>query len=151
MLPIHRLLREDIAMPCRKIAALLLACLLAGCDDATAPQPAAVDLAFDIERPQTEPPFLVSDGDGQVTVRGTLRTPCIGYTARAAAKRVLRTVEVRIIGINPGLCFHALGNYGYQATVRGLPAGEYHLRVVHTWPETGWGTDQVVDTQVRVR
>lgn len=138
-------------MPDRKIAALLLACLLAGCDDATAPHPAAVDLAFDIERAQTEPAFLVSEGDREVTVRGTLRTPCVGYDARAEANRSLRTLEVRIIGIDPGLCFHALGSYGYQATVRGLPAGEYRLRVVHTWPETGWGTDQVVDTQVRVR
>lgn len=138
-------------MPYRKIAVLLLACLLPACGDATGSQPADVDFVFDIERPQTEPEFLVSQGAGAVTVRGNLATPCVGYNARAEARHSAGTLEVRIIAVNPGLCFHALGNYGYQATVRNLPYGDYRLRVVHAWPDTGWRTIEPVDTHVRIR
>lgn len=138
-------------MPYRTIAALLLACALTACDDATGSQQAAVDFAFDIQRPPTEPEFLVSDGTGQVTVRGNFSTPCVAYHARAEASRSSGTLEVRIIGVDPGPCFDAIGNYGYQATVRNLPSGDYRLRVVHAWPATGWRTTQTVDTHVRVR
>src|SRR5690349_5240925 len=91
-------------MTYRKIAALLLVCLVAACDDPAVPSPAAVEFAFDIERLQTEPRFVVSEGQGEITVRGDMRTPCMGYEARAEADRALRTVEVRIIGVDVGLC-----------------------------------------------
>lgn len=74
-------------MSYRKIAALLLACLLPACDDPVAPTPAEVDLAFAIQRPQTEPRFLVTEAGGEVTVRGYMLTPCLGYKARAEADR----------------------------------------------------------------
>lgn len=138
-------------MPYPKIAALLLVSLLPACDNPAASTPAEVDFAFDIQRPENEPRFVVSEGRGEVTVRGDMRTPCIGYEARAEADRALRTVEVRIIGSAPGPCFAALSTYGYQATVRGLPAGEYRLRVIHSYPDTGWPTTETVDERVRVR
>jgi hypothetical protein len=140
-----------LAMSTRTIAALLLACLLPACDDPAAPTPAEVDLAFAIHRLQTEPPFLVSDGAGEVTVRGYMRTPCLGYEARAEAERLSDMVVLRIIGVNPGPCFAAIGNYGYQATVLGLPAGEYHLHVVHSYPDSGWGAEAVFDAEVHVQ
>jgi hypothetical protein len=50
---------------------LLFAALLAACSSATGPGDGrSVDLAFGIDRLQTEPAFVVSDGNGEVKIRG---------------------------------------------------------------------------------
>ena len=130
--------------------ALLLALPLAACAEPVAPTAAPVDFAYPLQRLQTEPAFVVTENDGEVSVRGYLRTPCLGYDARVEAERSGSTLKVRIVAINPGICATAIGTYGYQATLRGVPAGEYQLRVEHVYPQTGWPTTVPVDTQVRV-
>ena len=129
----------------------LLALLLAACTEPSGPTDAQADLAYPIQRLQTEPPFVVSESEGEVSVRGYLQTPCLGYGARVEAERSGSTLKVRIVAIHPGLCLAAIGNYGYQATLVGVPAGEYQLRVEHVYPETGWPTAVPVEARVRVR
>jgi hypothetical protein len=49
------------------------------------------------------------------------------------------------------MCIASIGAIPYTATVHGLPAGTYALRVEHTYPGTGWETASVMDAQVTVR
>lgn len=111
---------------------LLFAGVLAACSDATgATHPQSVDLEFRIPRPQTEPEFVVSDGNGEVKIRGNFLAPCSGYQGSAQADVLLHVLTVRLTGTQNGICFAALENIGYQATVRGVPPGDYRLVVVH--------------------
>jgi hypothetical protein len=132
-------------------AALLLPLLLAACDEPAGPTAAPVDFMYDIQREQTEPAFVVREADGEVSVRGNFPTPCVYYGARAEAERSGGTLKVRVIGMHHGLCFAALGSYGYQATLREVPAGEYRLRVEHVYPESDRSTTVALDARVRVR
>src|SRR6476620_10098206 len=112
--------------------ALLFTGLLAACSDATGiPDPRPVDLAFRIERLQTEPEFVVSDGNGEVKIRGYFHAPCSGYQGSAEADVSPSVLTVRLTGTQNGPCFAVLESIGYQATVRGLSSGTYRLLVVH--------------------
>ncbi len=116
----------------RQTITLLFASLLAACSDATgATQPQRVDLDFRIERLQTEPAFVVSDGNGEVKIRGNFLAPCSGYQGSAEADVLLHVLTVRLTGTQNGICFAALENIGYQATVHNVPPGVYRLVVVH--------------------
>jgi len=54
--------------------------------------------------------------------------------------------------VRPGaeVCIASIAELGYDATVRGLPAGRYTLRVVHTYPGTGWSTEPGLTQTVEV-
>ena len=101
------------------------------------------------------------DGGGRVTaegaagtiqVRGALSTPNPCYALTGSVSRsgstVTMTVTARSTG---GMCVQSIGAFAYDATVRGLAPGSYTLRVVHTYPDTGWETRTALESAVTVR
>lgn len=116
----------------RRSLTLLFTGLLSACSQTTGPGTArSVDVAFGIDRLQTEPQFVVSDGNGEVKIRGYFLAPCSGYQGSAEADVTLGGLTVRLTGTQNGVCAPALESIGYEATVRDLPPGSYRLLVVH--------------------
>lgn len=132
--------------------ALLFTGVLAACSDATGPRSGpTVDLAFGIQRLQTEPAFVVSDGDGAVTIRGYFQAPCSGYQASAEADVSRGVLTVRLIGTQNGPCFAAIQSIGYEVTVRNLPPASYHLLVVHEIAGSTGSDHVVLESSVHVQ
>lgn len=92
-------------------------------------------------------------GGGTVVVTGVATTPTPCHRLAGTVDRSGGTVTVRISATaDPEvMCIASIGAIPYTATVRGLPAGEYDLRVEHTYPGTGWETASVMQARVTVR
>ena len=92
-------------------------------------------------------------GGGTVVVTGVATTPTPCHRLAGTVDRSGGTVTVRISATaDPEtMCIASIGAIPYTATVRGLPAGEYDLRVEHTYPGTGWETASVMQARVAVR
>jgi hypothetical protein len=90
---------------------------------------------------------------GGAVVRGTISTPNPCHRLSGAVQRSGTTVTVTISAtVDPDvMCIASIGNIPYTATLRGLPAGRYTLRVLHTYPGTGWPTATALETEVAVR
>lgn len=90
---------------------------------------------------------------GGATVRGVMSTPNPCYRLTGAVERAGSTVTLRVSGAaDPdAMCIQSIGSIPYTATIRGLPAGSYTLRVVHTYPGTGWETATALETQITAR
>ncbi|HEV2147958.1 MAG TPA: hypothetical protein VGR37_11200 [Longimicrobiaceae bacterium] len=89
---------------------------------------------------------------GRIVVAGRMETPdpCrrITGTAERSGSEVTVRLEARRVG---EMCTDVIAAFAYDATVQGLPAGTYRLRVVHAYPGTGWETQTVLEESVRVR
>jgi hypothetical protein len=92
-------------------------------------------------------------GGGTVVVRGTATTPNPCHRLAASVDRSGGTVTLRISATaDPDvMCIASIGAIPYTATIRGLPAGSYDLRVQHLYPGTGWETASVLQARVTVR
>ncbi|HEU4884494.1 MAG TPA: hypothetical protein VFT45_19725 [Longimicrobium sp.] len=92
-------------------------------------------------------------GGGTVVIRGVATTPTPCHKLAGTTERSGNRVTVRIsANTDPEtMCIASIGAIPYTATVRGLSAGTYELRVEHTYPGTGWETASVLETQVTVR
>jgi hypothetical protein len=92
-------------------------------------------------------------GAGTVVIRGVATTPTPCHKLAGTVERGGSGVTVRIsASADPEqMCIASIGAIPYTATVRGLSAGTYELRVEHTYPGTGWETAAVLETQVTVR
>lgn len=101
----------------------------------------------------TEQASAAEGAAGGAVVRGTISTPTPCHRLSAAAQRAGETVTVTVSATaDPdAMCVQAIGAIPYTATVRGLPAGSYALRVQHTYPGTGWPTATVLETRVTAR
>jgi hypothetical protein len=92
-------------------------------------------------------------GAGTVVIQGvaTTPTPChkLAGTLERSGGRV--TVRISATADPEMMCIASIGAIPYTATVRGLAAGSYDLRVEHTYPGTGWETAAVLETRVTVR
>jgi hypothetical protein len=90
---------------------------------------------------------------GGAVVRGTISTPNPCHRLAAAVERAGETVTVRITATaDPEtMCIASIGAIPYTATLRGLPAGSYTLRVLHLYPGTGWETATALETRVTAR
>lgn len=92
-------------------------------------------------------------GGGTVVITGVATTPTPCHRLAGTAERAGARVTVRISATSDPemMCIASIGAIPYTATVHGLPAGTYDLRVEHTYPGTGWDTASVMDAQVTVR
>ncbi len=111
-----------------------------------------VEFAFGVNRLANEAAFLVERGAEAVVVRGSLRTPCQPYDARASADVVDGTLVLRVTGVASGGCPQdVVSSVGYQAIVRTRSADYTRLRVVHRWKDANWPEEIAVDTAWAVR
>lgn len=89
---------------------------------------------------------------GRLSVDGVMTTPTPCYDlvgeARREGRAVTLTVEARR---KEGGCIQVIAAFGYQADVRGLPAGSYTLRVRHGYPGTGWDGRTALETEIEIR
>jgi hypothetical protein len=90
---------------------------------------------------------------GGATVRGLMSTPTPCHRLTGAVERAASTVTLRVSAASDPetMCIASIGSIPYTAVIRGLPAGSYTLRVVHTYPGTGWETATALETQIAVR
>lgn len=92
-------------------------------------------------------------GSGIVVVRGRATTPNPCHRLAGSVARSGGTVTLRVTAtVDPEvMCIASIGEIPYTATLRGLAAGSYDLRVEHVYPNTGWETASVLQTRVTVR
>lgn len=156
------------------LAAALLLPLLAGCaqpsqsasgggDSAVVPSAPPAQGAQQVTVQLTQGEGGSSAGDDQrataeaaaggATVRGVMSTPNPCHRLSGAVERAGSTVTLRVSATaDPDvMCIASIGSIPYTAAIRGLPAGSYTLRVVHTYPGTGWETATALETQLTVR
>ena len=143
----------------RTLAALLVVPLLLACsmntpgDGGTASSASAAPVTVELtQRAPAADTDGATGGTGTVAVRGTITTPNPCFKLAGAAAREGSTLTLTVTA-SPGaeVCVQSIGTLGYDATLRGVPAGSYTLRVVHTYVGTGWGTETAQTRQVQVR
>jgi hypothetical protein len=95
---------------------------------------------------------VVAEGaSGGANVRGMLSAPNPCYRLSGSVARSGATVTLTVTGrASDGGCIQSIGAFAYDASVRGLPPGAYTLRVVHTYPGTGWETRTALETSITV-
>jgi hypothetical protein len=138
--------------------ALLLVLGLAACP-VSPDQPgnggdARLEFAAQVVRPgnPVQPGVSAEGGAGSVVVRGQLDAPdpCQKVSGKLESSGSELTLRVEVTS-SPGACIAVIGNFTYAATVSGLTPGAYRLRVVHTYPGTGWETKTALEQSVQVR
>lgn len=92
-------------------------------------------------------------GERALVVRGTASTPTPCHRLTGTVQRDGGQVTLRVsAAADPdAMCVQSIGAVPYTATIRGLAAGSYALRVEHAYPGTGWDTAVALETQVSVR
>jgi hypothetical protein len=128
--------------------------------------PAAPSVPDEAQQVRVElvPGEASSAGDGEqsaaaqesgrvVVVRGTASTPTPCHRLTGSVERSGGRVTLRVsAAADPdAMCIQSIGAIPYTATIRGLPAGTYDLRVEHAYPGTGWSTAPVLEARVTVR
>jgi hypothetical protein len=150
----------------REIAALLVLPVLVGCpsqsadagtsrEDRSAPM-TQVTVELSARRLQGGDDgggrVTAQGGDGTVVVQGALSAPNPCYTFTGSVRRDASIVTLTVEGHpGEGMCIQSIGAFAYDATVRGLPAGTYSFRVVHTYPGTGWESRGALESTVTVK
>ena len=95
-------------------------------------------------------PSLKSASEKQVVIAGSLSTPNPCYKVEAAMSGGPdRPTLTLTANAQPGFCAQVIGNFDYEATVTGLSSGRHRVRVVYTYPNTGWD-DKTHDVNVTV-
>jgi hypothetical protein len=92
-------------------------------------------------------------GSGQVVVRATLAAPdpCRTLDADLDHTDSELTLRVSIRPAGAGACVLVIGRFAYDAVIESVPRGRFGLRVVHTYPSTGWPTETVLTQMIEVR
>ena len=120
-----------------------------GNDAPAAAGPITVELK---QREPNEAGDAATGGAGTVTVSGTVSTPNPCHVLSGAASREGSTLTLTLTArSNAEMCIQSIGSLGFDATLRSVPAGSYTLRVVHTYPGSGWETKTAMTQQVQVR
>lgn len=137
----------------RRILRLLLAPLLLGASmPASDAQPTVELAARPLQPAPDEGSARATGGEGRIAVQGALPTPTPCYTLSGEARREGETITLTVQArANEGGCIQMIAGFAYDATVRGVPAGRYTLRVVHAYAGTGWDTQQVLEQPLEVR
>jgi hypothetical protein len=119
------------------------------------PAEAHLDFSWEPDRHGTyreEPVVAVSGGDGTVRIDAELSapSPCQALSGELGTEGGVLEVRVRISTVGEA-CVASIGYFRYAATIQGLSAGSYPLRVVHLYPGTGWPSGAVLTTEIEVR
>lgn len=137
-----------------RIEAVLVAASLIGCGGTTPTAPSSASLRFTTRAPDpgSSESIAADAGRGQIAIRATLTgpDPCRSLTGQLEQSNRDLTLRVAIEPTG-GPCILVIGRFAYDAAIEGLPSGTYSLRVVHTYPSTGWPTTTVLNQTVAVQ
>lgn len=89
-------------------------------------------------------------GFHRITVRRTLPEPDTCQAVDGSLATSGREILLRVTSESTGECPLANALYGYTATIEGVPAGRYTLKVMHLRPGQG-GAEVVMDQPITVR
>lgn len=126
-----------------RTASALVLVIAAGCGSSTEPdaRTAEVDFTLGVPRQSVEPRFVIASEPGAVQVRGFFLTPCQPYEAVARAEVDDAILTLHVVGDDDGECpMDVVQEIGYEARVSGLSGRIRSVRIVHSWPDTGWKT-----------
>jgi hypothetical protein len=88
---------------------------------------------------------------GRISIRATLTGPDPCRTLEGELDQRERELTLRVsIRSNSAVCVLVLGSFAYDAVIDGLRPGTYTLQVVHTYPSTGWPTQNVLSQNMNV-
>jgi hypothetical protein len=92
-------------------------------------------------------------GSERIAISGTMQTPNPCYKLSGELQQQGQTLSVRVVGqADPNaMCIQSIGAIPYTATLRDVAPGTYTVRVIHTYPGTGWDAAAALETQVTVR
>jgi hypothetical protein len=92
-------------------------------------------------------------GSGQIAIRGTMETPTPCHKLSGELQQQGQTLSVRVVAqADPNaMCIQSIGSIPYTGTLRDVAPGTYTVRVMHTYPGTGWDAAAALETQVTVR
>ena len=137
-----------------RFAVLLLLAFVIACGGKTPTAPDRASLRFTPRVPESATDSVTAEaGQGQITVRSTLRGPDPCRRLEGELEQTGREVTLRVF-IRPSgaeVCVQVEGRFAYDAVIEGLPRGSYVLQVVHTFPSTGRPTVAVLSQRVDVR
>lgn len=124
----------------KKLLPFLL--LLAACDGS---HPTAADAVLDFRTEPGEGADAVrrpsfDGGDGELTVSGTVNTPCQSQPVEGELTGDGAAVVLRVRVRELGICLPAVDYVRYTARVTGLTDGTYVVRVLH---EREWNEPRV--------
>lgn len=101
-----------------------------------------------------EQPVVQAKGEsGRIVVNAKLSAPdpCRTLSGTLEREGSELTLQVSIERDQSGGCYQIIGTFEYDAVIRRLPAGSYRLRVIHTYPGTGWPMVTALDRTVQVQ
>ena len=114
-------------------AGLLILGPIMACSILTEPDPRVQLLSTEPgQAPDGQPNVTAVAGNGQITLRGFIRTgdPCRSFSGAVSLDDSI--LQVRIIALrNSENCFPVLASFAYEALVTDLDPGTYRLRVDH--------------------
>lgn len=131
---------------------VLLWALIAGCGDGLGPEDPTWSYSLSdttgVELPLTA---TTQGGAGELQIRGPYATPCLTTKDRISFQGSLNgsDVQLRVVWSEPdGGCQTAVDEFSYRATLIGISAGEYSVRV---WYDNTVNRDgPILDTVVSV-
>lgn len=119
------------------------------------PAPGGAQLEFSARQggDVSQPGARAQGGSGRITVEGSLSAPdpCRKVTGALERSGSELTLRVSVAAGGAEVCAQMIAGFAYTAAVSGLAPGTYTLRVVHTYPGTGWETTTVLNERVAVR
>lgn len=106
-----------------------------------------------LEQQVPEPTATARGGSGTITVTGRLSAPDPCRRVTGELERTDSGLELRVVVAPSGaeICAQVISAFEYRGVVTGMAPGEHAVRVVHTYPQTGWETETVLSERVRVQ
>jgi hypothetical protein len=119
-------------------------------------RPERVPLSFEarIVQPGPDPvPAPDARGEqGRIEVEGSIGTPVPCYRVEGSATRDGSDLTLRVSATAMDVvCATVVATFGYEAAITGLEAGDYRVRIIHSWPGRSINDQRVLDRVVTVR
>ncbi|HEX8907065.1 MAG TPA: carboxypeptidase-like regulatory domain-containing protein [Longimicrobiaceae bacterium] len=95
-------------------------------------------------------PVSAAGRSRRIEAQGTMPTPTACYQLAGAAERTGSVVTLNVEARPTDDCPGGPGTFTYGVAVRGLPAGSYTFRIVHTYRDTAWQPVMALDTTIAV-
>ena len=98
-----------------------------------------LEMQGSVEGNADQTPRVTATTSESAVVTGVISTPNPCYTFDAGIAVADETLVMTITANSRGgMCAAVVGSFTYRATIGGLSPGSFPVRIVHTYPGTGW-------------